>query len=75
MRPNSGGDEAARDLEQDGYPDNGAITARFEIVRGDAVGNSHRANAFEFKRQMNRTRRSTRPNGDDAAHGQRTTTR
>jgi len=37
-----------------GYPDKWRDYSALEIVRGDAVGNSHRANAFEFRRQMNR---------------------
>jgi endothelin-converting enzyme/putative endopeptidase len=37
-----------------GYPDKWRDYSTLDIVRGDAVGNSHRANAFEFKRQMNR---------------------
>ena len=32
----------------------GATTARSTIVRGDALGNSQRANAFEFRRQLNK---------------------
>ena len=32
----------------------GATTARCTIVRGDALGNSQRSNAFEFHRQLNK---------------------
>jgi endothelin-converting enzyme/putative endopeptidase len=37
-----------------GYPDTWRDYSALDIVRGDALGNSHRANAFEFKRQMNK---------------------
>jgi putative endopeptidase len=37
-----------------GYPDRWRDYGPLQIVRGDAFGNSHRANAFEFRRQMNR---------------------
>jgi endothelin-converting enzyme/putative endopeptidase len=37
-----------------GYPDTWRDYGALQIVRGDAFGNSHRANAFEFGRQMNR---------------------
>jgi putative endopeptidase len=37
-----------------GYPDRWRDYSALQIVRGDALGNSHRANAFEFRRQMNR---------------------
>jgi endothelin-converting enzyme/putative endopeptidase len=37
-----------------GYPDRWRDYSALTIVRGDALGNSHRANAFEFRRQMNR---------------------
>ena len=35
-----------------GYPDAWRDYRALEIVRGDAIGNSHRANVFEFHRQM-----------------------
>jgi endothelin-converting enzyme/putative endopeptidase len=35
-----------------GYPDTWRDYSALDIVRGDAIGNSHRANAFEFRRQM-----------------------
>jgi endothelin-converting enzyme/putative endopeptidase len=37
-----------------GYPDKWRDYSALQIVRGDALGNSERANAFEFHRQMNR---------------------
>ena len=37
-----------------GYPDRWRDYSTLAIVRGDALGNSHRANAFEFRRQLNR---------------------
>ncbi len=37
-----------------GYPDRWRDYSRLAIVRGDALGNSERANTFEFHRQMNR---------------------
>jgi endothelin-converting enzyme/putative endopeptidase len=37
-----------------GYPDKWRDYGALQIVRGDALGNSQRANAFEFHRQMNR---------------------
>ena len=37
-----------------GYPDTWRNYSALEIVRGDALGNSHRANTFEFRRQMNK---------------------
>ncbi|HEY7290766.1 MAG TPA: M13 family metallopeptidase [Vicinamibacterales bacterium] len=37
-----------------GYPDKWRDYSALSIVRGDALGNSQRSNAFEFKRQMNR---------------------
>jgi endothelin-converting enzyme/putative endopeptidase len=37
-----------------GYPDRWRDYSALPIVRGDALGNSHRAHAFEFRRQMNR---------------------
>jgi putative endopeptidase len=37
-----------------GYPDKWRDYSALQIVRGDAIGNSHRANQFEFRRQMNR---------------------
>ena len=36
-----------------GYPDQWRNYTALTIVRGDALGNSQRANAFEFKRQLN----------------------
>jgi endothelin-converting enzyme/putative endopeptidase len=37
-----------------GYPDHWRDYGPLNIVRGDALGNSQRSNAFEFRRQMNR---------------------
>ena len=37
-----------------GYPDKWRDYSTLKIVRGDALGNSLRANEFEFKRQMNK---------------------
>ena len=37
-----------------GYPDTWRDYSALSIVRGDALGNSQRANAFEFHRQMRR---------------------
>ena len=37
-----------------GYPDRWRDYGAVRIVRGDAVGNAHRANAFEFRRQVNK---------------------
>jgi putative endopeptidase len=37
-----------------GYPDKWRDYSALEIVRGDALGNSHRANTFNFKREMNK---------------------
>jgi putative endopeptidase len=37
-----------------GYPDRWRDYSALSIVRGDAIGNSQRANQFEFHRQMNR---------------------
>jgi putative endopeptidase len=37
-----------------GYPDKWRDYSKLEIVRGDAMGNSLRANAFEFHRQLNK---------------------
>ena len=37
-----------------GYPDHWRDYSALTIVRGDALGNSQRANAFEFHRQMNK---------------------
>jgi endothelin-converting enzyme/putative endopeptidase len=37
-----------------GYPDQWRDYTALTIERGDAVGNSHRANTFEFHRQMNK---------------------
>jgi putative endopeptidase len=37
-----------------GYPDKWRDYSALKIVRGDALGNSQRANTFEFHRQMNR---------------------
>jgi len=37
-----------------GYPDTWRDYSALQVVRGDAVGNSHRANAFEFHRQLNK---------------------
>jgi endothelin-converting enzyme/putative endopeptidase len=37
-----------------GYPDKWRDYSALKIVKGDALGNSQRANVFEFHRQMNR---------------------
>ncbi len=37
-----------------GYPDKWRDYSKLQIVRGDALGNSRRANQFEFNRQMNK---------------------
>jgi putative endopeptidase len=37
-----------------GYPDKWRDYSALTIERGDAVGNSHRANTFEFHRQLNK---------------------
>jgi len=37
-----------------GYPDKWRDYSALQIIRGDAMGNSQRANQFEFRRQMNR---------------------
>jgi predicted metalloendopeptidase len=37
-----------------GYPDHWRDYSALNVVRGDALGNSQRANAFEFHRQMNK---------------------
>jgi endothelin-converting enzyme/putative endopeptidase len=37
-----------------GYPDNWRDYSRLEIVRGDALGNSQRANRFQFQRDLNK---------------------
>jgi predicted metalloendopeptidase len=37
-----------------GYPDRWRDYSALRIIRGDLLGNSHRANAFEFHRQLNR---------------------
>jgi putative endopeptidase len=37
-----------------GYPDKWRDYSALSVVRGDALGNSQRANQFEFRRQMNR---------------------
>ena len=37
-----------------GYPNKWRDYSSLEIVRGDALGNSMRANQFEFKRQLNK---------------------
>jgi len=42
-----------------GYPDTWRDYGALEIRRGDALGNSERANAFEFKRQLNRIGKPT----------------
>src|SRR5437773_1640729 len=40
--------------EKIGYPDRWRDYSALTIVRGDALGNSQRANAFEFHRQLNK---------------------
>ena len=37
-----------------GYPDKWRDYGAFQVVRGDALGNSLRANEFEFQRQLNK---------------------
>ncbi|HVZ23822.1 MAG TPA: M13 family metallopeptidase [Vicinamibacterales bacterium] len=37
-----------------GYPDKWRDYSKLRIVRGDALGNSQRANAFEFRREIDR---------------------
>jgi putative endopeptidase len=37
-----------------GYPDRWRDYSALNVVRGEALGNSQRANAFEFKRQLNK---------------------
>ncbi len=37
-----------------GYPDKWRDYTRYTVVRGDAFGNSQRANVFEFAREMNK---------------------
>lgn len=37
-----------------GYPDRWRDYSKLEIIRGDAMGNSLRANAFDFQRRMNK---------------------
>ncbi len=37
-----------------GYPDKWRDYTSLEIIRGDALGNSERANAFEFRRELNK---------------------
>ena len=37
-----------------GYPDHWRDYSKLDIVRGDALGNSLRANSFEFNRQLNK---------------------
>jgi endothelin-converting enzyme/putative endopeptidase len=37
-----------------GYPDRWRDYSGLTISRGDALGNSHRSNAFEFRRQLNK---------------------
>jgi endothelin-converting enzyme/putative endopeptidase len=37
-----------------GYPEKWREYGPLEIVRGDALGNSHRSNAFEWRRQMDK---------------------
>ena len=47
-----------------GYPDKWRDYGALTIVRGDALGNSQRSNAFEFRRQLPRSAsRSTRASG------------
>src|SRR5262245_28735907 len=40
--------------EKIGYPDHWRDYSALNVVRGDALGNSQRANTFEFKRQLNK---------------------
>jgi len=50
--------EAARRREQDRLPGSVRDYSALKIVRGDALGNSQRANVFEFKRQMGKIGRA-----------------
>ena len=43
-----------RSTDKIGYPDQWRDYSALSIERGDAVGNSQRANAFEFHRQLNK---------------------
>jgi putative endopeptidase len=45
-----------------GYPDKWRDYTALTIERGDAVGNSHRANAFEFHRQLNKINKAVDKN-------------
>jgi len=42
-----------------GYPDKWRDYSALEIIRGDALGNSFRANDFEFHRQLNKINKPT----------------
>ncbi len=56
-----------------GYPDKWRDYGKLRIVRGDALGNSQRADQFEFNRQMNKIGTSGGPAGmgHDAPDGER----
>ena len=56
-----------------GYPDKWRDYSALNIVRGDALGNSLRANEFEVNRRAPENRQAGRPPrvGHDPAHGQR----
>ncbi len=47
-------DKLAHIANKIGYPDKWRDYSTLTIVRGDALGNSLRANEFEFKRQLNK---------------------
>src|SRR5579871_1521099 len=47
-------DKLAHVADKIGYPDKWRDYSKLTIVRGDALGNSLRANAFEFNRQLNK---------------------
>jgi Peptidase family M13 len=53
-----------------GYPDKWRDYSKLRIVRGDALGNSQRANTFDFRRTIDRIGKRVDPRrmGDDAAH-------
>ena len=72
-RPRSRRGEADAVANKIGYPDSGATTPRSKIVRGDALGNSQRANEFEFAAPARQDRQAGGQDrvADDAADRQR----
>ena len=56
-----------------GYPDKWRDYSSLNIVRGDAMGNSARANQFEFNRQLNKIGKPVDRSEweHDSAHGER----